>query len=49
MAEILLEYPSVIFAVAMTGCEKQGPLEEAGKKAFDAIRDVPKAIEDATY
>jgi hypothetical protein len=33
---------------AFTGCERQGPLEEAGESIDDTIEDAGDAIEDAT-
>lgn len=35
-------------ALALTGCEEQGPLEKAGEAADDAVKDAKKAIKDAT-
>ncbi|MGB0631394.1 MAG: hypothetical protein ACPGRZ_11935 [Alphaproteobacteria bacterium] len=35
-------------ALALTGCEEQGPLEKAGEAADDAVKDTKRAIKDAT-
>ena len=54
MTKVFLRNLSVLFAlavvpaVALTGCEEQGPLEKAGEKADDAIKDASKALKDAT-
>lgn len=32
---------------ALTACEEQGPLEEAGEAADEAINDAERAAEDA--
>jgi hypothetical protein len=37
-----------VLLVALPGCEKQGPLEEAGEAIDDTIEDAGDAIEDAT-
>ena len=34
-------------ALALTGCEEQGPLEKAGEAADEAVNDTKRAIEDA--
>jgi len=34
--------------ITLPGCEKKGPMEEAGEKIDDAVKDTSKAIEDAT-
>lgn len=43
---------AVLFAttllIALPGCERQGPLEEAGEAIDDTIEDAGDAIEDAT-
>lgn len=33
--------------ITLSGCEKQGPLEEAGEEVDEAIQDAGDAIEDA--
>ena len=35
-------------SIALPGCERQGPLEEAGESIDDAVEDAGDAIEDAT-
>ncbi|UEX77895.1 hypothetical protein [Sediminicurvatus halobius] len=34
--------------LALSGCDDQGPLEEAGEDADDAVEDAGDAVEDAT-
>ena len=34
--------------ITLPGCERQGPLEEAGENVDDKIDDAGDAIEDAT-
>jgi hypothetical protein len=34
--------------MALPGCERQGPMEEAGEEMDDAIEDAGDALEDAT-
>lgn len=34
-------------AAALTACEEQGPLEEAGEKADEAVNDAERAVKDA--
>lgn len=34
--------------VALSGCEEQGPLEEAGEEVDDKVEETGEAIEDAT-
>ena len=33
---------------ALTGCDDEGPLEQAGEAADEAVNDASRAIEDAT-
>lgn len=35
-------------APLMVGCEKKGPLEEAGEKVDEAAKDAGRAVKDAT-
>jgi hypothetical protein len=37
-----------VLMIALPGCERQGPLEEAGEAIDDTIEDAGDAIEDAT-
>lgn len=32
---------------ALPGCEKQGPMEEAGENIDEAVQDAKRAVEDA--
>ena len=36
-----------LVTMALTGCEKDGPVENAGKKIDNAIENAGKAIEEA--
>lgn len=36
-----------MMAVVITGCEQEGPAEEAGEKIDNAMEDTGEAIEDA--
>ena len=33
-------------AISVTGCEREGPMEEAGEKIDDTVEDTGEAIED---
>tara|TARA_R110000787_G_scaffold79402_1_gene173540 strand:+ start:308 stop:475 length:168 start_codon:yes stop_codon:yes gene_type:complete len=44
LAILLLAAP----AMALTACEEQGPLEKAGEKADEAVKDAGRAVKDAT-
>lgn len=33
--------------VTLSACEEEGPLEQAGEKADEAINDAKRAVEDA--
>lgn len=50
-ARILSTLFALLFALGgsamLTGCEDQGPLEEAGEEIDDAVDDAGDAIEDA--
>ncbi len=37
----------LIIGVFIAGCEKEGPMERAGKAADEAVEDTGKAVEDA--
>lgn len=37
----------VLFAIGITGCEQEGPMEKAGKEIDQAAKDVGKATEEA--
>ncbi|WP_394170375.1 hypothetical protein [Saccharospirillum alexandrii] len=37
-----------VFVITLAGCDRDGPLEEAGEKMDDSIDDAGDAIEDAT-
>jgi hypothetical protein len=41
---------AIPFALVLmgSGCEKQGPLEEAGEEIDEAVEDTKRKIEDAT-
>lgn len=36
-----------LVTIALTGCEKEGPVENAGKKIDNAIENAGEAIEEA--
>ncbi len=36
-----------LVTIALTGCEKDGPVENAGKKIDNAIENAAEAIKDA--
>lgn len=39
----------ILFSVVlMSGCEKKGPLEQAGEDLDEAVQDTKRAVEDAT-
>ena len=37
----------LLVTIALTGCEKDGPMEKAGKKIDNTIENAGQAIEDA--
>lgn len=34
-------------AAALTACDEEGPLEQAGEKADEAVNDAKRAVKDA--
>lgn len=48
MTKILLLCTLVLFAVAVTGCEKEGDVEKAGKKIDHAFQSVKDSLKKAT-
>ncbi len=45
--KLLSLFGVVVLALAFTACEKKGPLEKAGEKADDAIKEAAEDIEEA--
>lgn len=37
-----------VLVFALAGCDKDGPLENAGEEVDDAVEDAGDAVEDAT-
>lgn len=37
-----------VFVITLSGCDRDGPLEEAGESMDDAVEDTGDAVEDAT-
>ena len=37
----------ILIAAGMTGCEKEGPMEQAGKAVDEAVKDTGDTIADA--
>lgn len=48
ITRILLLCMVVLFAVAVTGCEKEGDVEKAGKKIDRAFKSVKDSLKKAT-
>ena len=44
---ILLLLTLSISGAALTACDNQGPLEQAGEKADEAVNDAKRAVKDA--
>ena len=44
----ILLFCAIVLMGFFIACEKEGPMEKAGKKADQAIEDVQKAIEKKT-
>jgi hypothetical protein len=45
---IALSFFAVILIVGFVACEKEGPMEKAGKKADQVVDDVQKAVKKKT-
>ncbi len=45
---LLLSIVVLSFGLATTGCDNDGPLENAGEKVDDAVEDAGDAVKDAT-
>jgi hypothetical protein len=45
---LLFSIAVLSFGLATTGCDNDGPLEDAGESMDDAAEDVGDAVEDAT-
>jgi predicted small lipoprotein YifL len=48
MKKLLMTIALAAFLAPMVGCEKEGPLEEAGEKVDKAAEDTKDAVKDAT-
>jgi predicted small lipoprotein YifL len=45
---ILLSFFALVFIVGFVSCGNQGPMEKAGKKADQTVKDVQKAVKKKT-
>lgn len=47
MSKLIKVITLVLFSVFAASCEKEGPMESAGKAADEAVKDAGDAIQDA--
>ena len=47
MSALLKVITLVLFSMLVASCEKEGPMESAGKAADEAVKDAGDAIQDA--
>ncbi|MGA9177522.1 MAG: hypothetical protein WBZ05_09780 [Desulfobacterales bacterium] len=45
---IILSFFAVVLLVGFVACGNQGPMEKAGKKADQTVKDVQKAVKKKT-
>ena len=48
LKRIVLLFFATVLIVGFVSCEKEGPMEKAGKKADQAVEDVQKSIKKKT-